>query len=66
VNAKVATNLAREKAIDFGVARDSGSLSIRRISPPRMIAAFPDQPAAVGREMPKQFPSFQTRIASSS
>src|ERR1043166_3794123 len=65
-HSQIPADFTRKKAIDFIVTRDGGTLICRRITPPRVIAAFANEYAAVSPQMAKQLTPLHTRMSSCS
>ena len=65
-DAEVAADFAGEETVDFRVARDRRAAAICRIAPPRMIAPFANEHAAMRRKVAEQCAPFHTESIASS
>ena len=65
-NAEIATDLAREMALDLGVPRDCTAPPGNRVMPPRMASTLAQKLATESREMLQQITAFHTAMGSSS
>jgi hypothetical protein len=65
-NSQIPADFSRQKFVNFGMSGHGGAKISRRVSPPRMVAPFPDEYAALPGQVPDEFPPFHTRIEASS
>src|SRR5205809_2524879 len=63
---QVAANLARKEPVYFRMARDCRAAVIGGVAPPRVVAAFPHERAAMRREVAYELAALHTFSAASS